>query len=136
MVIGINHITLAVKNVDASFTFYRDVLGFQPLCKWDLGAYFLIGDFWFCLNLDKSRVLSPCYTRYAFTVENEEFDSMSLRIIDSGAHCFKENTSPSKSLYFLDPDGHKLEIHVGCWKSRVEAKKANPGNWNNLTWYI
>ena len=61
---------------------------------------------------------------------------MSGKIIASGAHIFKENTSPGKSLYFLDPDGHKLEIHVGNWKARVDAKKADLGNWKNIIWFI
>lgn len=48
----------------------------------------------------------------------------------------KDNTSPGKSLYFLDPDDHKLEIHVGDWKARIAAKKANPGNWKNVDWFV
>jgi catechol 2,3-dioxygenase-like lactoylglutathione lyase family enzyme len=35
MITGLNHITLAVKNIESSFSFYRDVLGFTPLCKWE-----------------------------------------------------------------------------------------------------
>jgi catechol 2,3-dioxygenase-like lactoylglutathione lyase family enzyme len=136
MIAGINHVTLAVKNVEISFQFYKEVLKFQPLCKRDKGAYFLVGNFWFCLNLDESRVPNPCYTHYAFSLSNEDFETMSQRIIDSGAQIFKENSSPGKSLYFLDPDSHKLEIHVGDWQSRVEIKKANLGKWANVEWFI
>jgi hypothetical protein len=60
---------------------------------------------------------------------------MSVKIIDSGAQIFKDNTSPGSSLYFLDPDGHKLEIHVGDWHNRIEAKKAQPGQWKNVEWF-
>lgn len=49
---------------------------------------------------------------------------------------FKENASPGESLYFLDPDGHKLEIHIGNWKTRIAAKKAHPGNWKNVEWFV
>ncbi|KJV57052.1 VOC family protein [Orientia tsutsugamushi] len=42
---NINYITLAVTDIHRSFSFYKDVLGFKPLVKWDQGAYFLIGDF-------------------------------------------------------------------------------------------
>lgn len=30
MITGINHITLSVSNVDRSFAFYAEVLGFTP----------------------------------------------------------------------------------------------------------
>lgn len=33
MITGINHITLAVKNLAESFKFYQEVLGFKPLAK-------------------------------------------------------------------------------------------------------
>ncbi len=136
MLQGMNHITLAVIDIDRSFAFYHEVLGLKPLCRWDKGAYFLVDDFWFCLNVDNQRQPNPCYTHYAFTVDANNFDTMSSRIIKSGAYVFKENTSPGESLYFLDPDGHKLEIHVGNWKTRVQIKKQNPGSWNNIEWFV
>jgi catechol 2,3-dioxygenase-like lactoylglutathione lyase family enzyme len=136
MITGLNHVTLAVKDVETSFRFYREVLGFKPLCKWDAGAYFLVGEFWFCLNADQSRVPNPCYTHYAFSVSEEDFEAMSRRIQDAGAQIFKDNTSPGNSLYFLDPDGHKLEIHTGSWQSRVEIKKLDFGSWKQLTWFV
>lgn len=133
---GINHITLACKNIEKSFAFYKDVLGFSPLVKWDKGAYFLVGDLWFCLNVDERREPNPCYTHYAFSVAKDKFKEMSAAIIASGAEVFKDNTSPGESLYFLDPDGHKLEIHVGNYQDRIKAKKADSGNWKNVEWFI
>lgn len=32
----------------------------------------------------------------------------------------EENLSEGDSLYFLDPDGHKLELHVGSLQSRLD----------------
>lgn len=136
MIIGINHITLAVTDVERSFLFYRDLLGLKPLVKWDKGAYFLIDDFWFCLNLDSSRIPTNCYTHYAFTVSEQEFEILSDKIIQSEVEIFKINTSPGHSLYFLDPDGHKLEIHVDSWKSRINVKKHDLGNWKNVVWFV
>ncbi len=132
---NINHITLAVTDIHRSFEFYKNVLGFKPLVKWDKGAYFLIGDFWFCLNVDPTRKPQPCYTHYAFSVSSADFELMVDKIASSGARIFKENTSPGESLYFLDPDGHKLEIHVGNSQTRIAAKKANLGNWKNVEWF-
>ncbi len=136
MIAGMNHITLAVQDIDKSFMFYRDVVGLKPLVKWDKGAYFLVGVFWFCLNVDDKRKANLCYTHYAFTVSGEQFNTMSQIIIDSGAKIFKDNTSPGESLYFLDPDGHKLEIHVSNWQNRIQAKKAEIGSWKNAEWFV
>ncbi len=90
---------------------------------------------WFCLDRDKKRQESSDSTHYAFAVEEKDFEALSEKIKASGARIYKENTSPGKSLYFLDPDGHKLEIHVGNWKDRIEAKKKDPGKWTNVEWY-
>ena|SRR5665648_50196 len=136
MIKGMNHITLGVLNIERSFQFYKEIIGLKPLCKWDQGAYFLANDFWFCLNVDKNRVPNPCYTHYAFSVQSDDFEAMSQRIIQSGAYIFKGNTSPGESLYFLDPDGHKLEIHASDWQSRVAIKKKDHGSWENIEWYI
>ena len=140
MITFMNHITLAVKDIEKSFTFYRDILGLRPLAKWDKGAYFLVGQeaqsFWFWLNVDEKRESNPCYTHYAFGVNQKNFEDMSAKIISSGAYVFKDNTSPGDSLYFLDPDEHKLEIHVGNWHKRIEAKKADTGHWKNVQWFV
>lgn len=109
MISGMNHITLAVTDIDRSFDFYQKVLGLKPLVKWEKGAYFLVGDFWFCLNVDARRKRNPCYTHYAL-VTKDNFEIMTQKILDFGTCIFKENTSPGTSLYFLDPDDHKLEF--------------------------
>src|SRR5204863_5281703 len=105
MITGLNHITLAVKNIETSFAFYQDVLGFTPLCKWEGSAYFLVGNsdqldcLWFCLDRDPNRQATTCNTHYAFSVSPENFQAMSKRIINSGATLYKENASPEESLY-------------------------------------
>jgi predicted enzyme related to lactoylglutathione lyase len=128
------------------------VLGLKPLVKCGRGsesggAYFLVGDLpaesWFCLNVDPKRTPAPCYTHYAFSVSVDNFDAMSKRIVESGANVFdamskrivesganvfKDNISPGDSLYFEDPDGHKLELHVCNWHDRITFKKKMLGN--------
>lgn len=123
MITNANHYTLAVTDVERSFKFYRDILDLKPLCKWVKGAYFLAGDFWFCLNLDENRKSEPDvdYSHFAFTVSQKDFPAMVAKLEKAGLAAFKENTSPGDSFYFFDPDGHRLEIHVGNWQSRLEA---------------
>ena len=144
MITGINHINIAVSNIEKSFKFYKDVLGFIPLCKSEGSAYLLAGApdepgcLWVSLDWDRKqvRVPSPCNSHIAFSVSQENFAKMSERIIASGAEIYKEDTSPGDSLYFLDPDGHKLEIHVGNWRTRITAKKAAPGKWKHVEWFV
>ena len=125
MITGANHYTLAVSDLDRSFNFYKGILGLKPLCKWPKGAYFLAGDFWFCLNLDDNRKAEPDshYTHFAFTVSQHDFENMVSKLKNAGVDAFKENISPGDSFYFYDPDGYRLEIHTGSWQSRLNAFK-------------
>jgi catechol 2,3-dioxygenase-like lactoylglutathione lyase family enzyme len=142
MITGLNHLTLAVRDVEIAFAFYGKVLGFTPLCKWAGCAYFLIGQpndphaLWLCLDRDETRQNTSCSTHYAFSVSPDTFQDLSSRILTSGSPIYKENTSPGDSLYFQDPDGHKLEIYGGSWQSRIRSKKENPGKWQNVEWFI
>ena len=144
MITSMNHLTLAVTPMERAFIFYKTIMGFTPLCKSDGSAYFLAGSpqdpgcVWVCLDLDRNhqRAPSPCSTHFSFSVSQENFDPMSARILASGAHLYRPNTSPGASLYFLNPDDHKLEIHVGDWASRLAFKKENPGSWTNVEWFI
>lgn len=130
MISGINHITIAIKDLNRSLEFYKEVLGFKPLMKHSKGAYLLAGDLWFCLDVDSSTRNEPLpeYTHFAFTVDQKYFNEMVIKIKNSGTKIWKENKSEGESFYFLDPDGHKLEIHVGTWKSRITSIKKNPWN--------
>ncbi len=132
MVTGINHITLAVSNVEASFDFYVSVVALKPKVKWDSGAYLSAGGFWFCISLDH---VSPAqdYTHVCFTVAAGEFESYRSRLQSAGVQTWKENSSEGDSFYFLDPDGHKLEVHVGSLESRLEALKLKP--YKGLEWF-
>lgn len=136
MIKGINHITLSVKDVDQSFEFYTQILGFKPVVKWPKGAYLLAGDLWFCLFLDDNTRKSklPEYTHIAFTISEQNFKVMSERIKKSGAKIWQENQTEGDSLYFVDPNGHKLEIHASNLKARIKRAKTNP--WDGLEFFI
>lgn len=137
MIQGINHITLSVTDIKRSFDFYRNIIGLKPLCRWHQGAYFLAGETWFCLNQEiEKKNIREDYTHFAFDVQEEDFNSLSQRIIGSGAHIFKSNKSEGASLYFCDPDGHKLELHVGSWQTRLASKRNSVGSWEQVEFFI
>jgi catechol 2,3-dioxygenase-like lactoylglutathione lyase family enzyme len=136
MIIGINHVTLSVRDVAESFGFYTQILGFKPVAKWPKGAYLLAGDLWICLFLDRNIRESklPEYTHIAFTISEKDFNTMSERIKKSGADIWQENRSEGDSLYFVDPNGHKLEIHASDLETRLKTFKENP--WDGLEFFI
>ncbi len=136
MIRGINHLTLSIRDVDRSWNFYREVLGFRPVARWPKGAYFLAGDLWVALVLDertRSAAL-PEYTHVAFTVTQEDFAAQSRRIQDAGTRIWQENWTEGDSLYFLDPDGHKLEIHASDLDARLRSAKEKP--WAGLEFFV
>ena len=125
MISGLNHITLSVSNLEKSFEFYTKILGCQPIAKWKKGAYLLAGEFWMCLSLDESSFagLTEEYTHIAFSIPIQDFDLAKERFDILGIKQWKENTSEGQSIYILDPDHHKLELHVGDLWSRIAATK-------------
>ena len=128
MVSGINHITLSVRNLETSFDFYTNVLGLRPVARWYKGAYLEAGGNWICLTVD-SEVRSTClpeYTHTAFTVSGDDFPRLVDQLRRIGAVCWQENRSPGDSHYFLDPDGHKLEIHTSTLADRMKALLQSP----------
>jgi len=124
---GLNHITLAVADVQRSVAFYRDVLGCAVRALWPDGAYLRAGTLWLCLSRDdRARVAPhPDYSHIAFAVSEEDYPVLSRRL---SAECtvWKDNRSEGDSTYFLDPDGHKLELHIGSLESRLAHYRVSP----------
>ena len=124
---ALNHLTLSVRDLDRSFAFYCDVLGLSPLARWKTGAYLLAGgETWLCLTVDSATRTEalPEYTHVAFSVAG--IAELSERLRAAGVAEWKDNSSEGDSLYFLDPDGHKLELHIGDWRSRLAACRERP----------
>ena len=122
---GINHITLAVVDVERSFEFYTQILGFKPITKWGRGAYLESGDTWIALTLDPrvADARRPDYSHIAFTCTSSDYRSLRKRLLEYGCVEWSQNRSEGDSFYFLDPDGHKLEIHVGDLESRLGSMR-------------
>lgn len=125
---GLNHITLAVADVERSLAFYRDVLGCAVRAVWSEGAYLEAGSLWLCLSHDEHVRSSPHpdYTHIALSVAEAFYDELSSRV-SAASTIWKDNRSEGASTYFLDPDGHKLELHVGSLRSRLAHYREHPG---------
>lgn len=125
---GLNHITFAVSDLDKSCFFYETLLGLRPVAKLKHCAYFLAGNIWLALVLDAVMAKSSRndYTHVAFDCGTEEFAGLKEKLLAFGCRQWSVNQSEGDSFYFTDPDGHRLEIHVGDLQSRLNAIRENP----------
>jgi catechol 2,3-dioxygenase-like lactoylglutathione lyase family enzyme len=129
MTSGLSHITFAVSRLDLSIRFYTELLGLKLLVRWNHGAYLTAGDFWVSLVLDRAATEATnnsSYTHVAFAVSPEDFPALREKLLDHDAEEWQPNASPGESLYFLDPDGHKLEIHARTLPDRLAWFREHP----------
>ena len=131
MITRLNHITLAVSHLERSMLFYTDVLGLKGHVRWEKGAYLTVGSLWICLSVEPVCEKAD-YTHFAFEVSDEDFDSVCADLKSKDVTEWKQNTSEGRSLYILDPDGHKLEIHVGGLDERLASLREKP--YSKLQW--
>lgn len=124
---GVNHITLACSDLPRSIAFYRDILGADLRAEWANGAYLELGALWLCLSLNNGDNIAPRadYSHTAFNVPMGEFALLAARISATAA-LWKTNQSEGASLYFIDPDGHKLELHSGTIETRIAQYRTDP----------
>lgn len=129
MISGLSHVTFAVSRLDLSIRFYTELLGLKLLVRWNEGAYLTADDFWVSLVLDKAATEATnnsSYTHTAFAVSPDDFLLMRGKLLAFDAEEWQPNSSPGESFYFLDPDGHKLEIHARTLQDRIAWLRANP----------
>ncbi|MBP2027165.1 catechol 2,3-dioxygenase-like lactoylglutathione lyase family enzyme [Acetoanaerobium pronyense] len=135
MINGINHITFAVSNLEKSVEFYVNILGLRLVGEWDKGAYLLAGNQWVALNVESAVILDKKsdYSHISFNVLSTDFQKMKDKLESAGVKSFKENSSEGDSFYFLDPDGHKLELHYNTIEDRLKWAREN--DWSTFELY-
>ena len=128
MLKGLNHITLSVRHLSRSLDYYTELLGFSLRARWSDGAYLTLGDLWLCLRRDAHVREGPLpeYTHFALSVVSADFDEFSRKVAEGAHPTWKKNRSEGESIYLLDPDGHKLEVHAGSLESRLAALRKEP----------
>ena len=120
MISGVSHVTLAVKNVNASKEFYQtfslesEIIHFEK----NKECHLLFGDLWLALIQTSEVSPSGDYSHVAFKIKDELLSLMIEKLNNLGATTWQENSTYGNSHYFLDPDGHKLELHSSDWRER------------------
>jgi catechol 2,3-dioxygenase-like lactoylglutathione lyase family enzyme len=134
MINGINHITISVKNIDAAFLFYKDVLRLKPVMKSDISAYFLAGKIWIALDQKVQYVASENYSHICFNISKRHYKYFAEKIKENGIKEWQNNKTEGDSLYIMDDSGKKLEIHFSTLKERIKYGKKHFGN--SVKWYV
>lgn len=117
---GIDHVALAVRDVEQSAQRYIDVLGFERRHDgmWE-GIPTFIGKGNTAIALFPMRdghAKSParnsgiCMLHLAFRANRENFLSAQQELKKRGIKFEFQDHEISHSIYFRDPDGHQLEI--------------------------
>lgn len=124
-IIGLNHLTLAVSDLDRSVAFYSELLGFTIRMRGPASAYLEAGSLWLALVVDSAvrRGPLPEYSHVAFNVASSELPALAESLNSAEVICWQESDSPD-SFYFLDPDGHKLELHSKNLEHRLATRAA------------
>lgn len=134
MTTGLNHVTFGVAQLDRAVRFYVDVVGCTLVASWVRGAYLTAGSAWICLLLedreghgDSTEVAAAQgSTHVAFSFDLDGLAAFGRRLRAAGGREWRPNRSEGASVYFLDPDGHRLEAHVGSLRSRLESLREAP----------
>lgn len=129
MIRSINHICYSVSNLNESIYFYKDILCGYLLLIGETTAYFDIGGLWVALNEEKDiprNEIQYSYTHTAFTIDESEYNSWYRWLKKNNVNILEGRTRDvrdKKSIYFIDPDGHNLELHTGTLENRMNYYK-------------
>ncbi|PTI16976.1 metallothiol transferase FosB [Staphylococcus xylosus] len=129
MIQSINNVTYSVSDISKSIVFYKDILKAEILVESDKTAYFILGVLWLALKEEKdipTNEIQYSYTHMAFTIDESKHEEWYQWLKDNDVNILEgrnRDIRDKQSIYFTDPDGHKLELHTGTLQDRLNYYK-------------
>ena len=123
MITGISHITLIVKNMERTASFFEKIFDAREVYASPTAKYFLIGNIWIALNMGKS-LSERTYNHIAFAIDDSDFDEYVDRVKNIGAEILEGRgrfDAEGRSIYFYDYDNHLFELHTGSLEKRLAS---------------
>jgi catechol 2,3-dioxygenase-like lactoylglutathione lyase family enzyme len=108
---GLDHVALGVGDQRASEGFYRDVLGLERKHEdaWgDSPMALMAGGSGMALFAEGGR--RNGFLHLAFRVDRENFELAREDLRDAGIEFEQQHHGVAESIYFVDPDGNRLEL--------------------------
>jgi catechol 2,3-dioxygenase-like lactoylglutathione lyase family enzyme len=111
---GIDHVALAVADLDRSETFYRDVLGLERVHEqWDPPRVLASGGSGVALfpaENDHGEASPAHILHIALRVDRGNFQAAQAALSAGGIEYRFSDHDLAHSIYFEDPDGYRLEL--------------------------
>ena len=115
---GLDHVALRVKDLERSAAWYREVLGLQPMFEGAWGGVPIMLGIGGAVAIalfparDAERATSGDIEidHFAFRASRADFERARDSLGEKGVEVEFQDHEISHSIYFLDPDGHQLEI--------------------------
>src|SRR5687767_2937545 len=132
----VGHLVLRVKDVERSRRFFVEILGFPVVAQNDRGMVFFstdVKDNHHMLALMQAKEGAAMPTPDQVGMQHVSFELGSFAELQDAYRLFKEKGvkidhtvfhGVSKSVYFFDPDGNRLEVYVNV--PAEEYKKSVP----------